>query len=171
MRLLFDMDKKDYNPDGKKFVRPSVRGIIIKNGKIAMVHSIKYNYYKFPGGGIEGNENKIETLIREVREESGLIVKADTIKEYGNVHRIQKSDQKDYDVFVQDNFYYICDTEQNICTQNLDDYEKEENYTLEFIDPQKAIQVNRYENHGQINQDMLEREALVLELLIKDGFL
>lgn len=171
MRLLFDMDKKDYNPDGKKFVRPSVRGIIIKNGKIAMVHSIKYNYYKFPGGGIEENESKIETLIREVREESGLIVKADTIKEYGNVHRIQKSDKKDCDVFVQDNFYYICDTEQNICTQNLDDYEKEENYTLEFIDPQKAIQVNRYENHGQINQDMLEREALVLELLIKDGFL
>lgn len=171
MRLLFDMDKKDYNPDGKKFVRPSVRGIIIKNGKIAMVHSIKYNYYKFPSGGIEENENKVETLIREVREESGLLVKADTIKEYGNVHRIQKSDQKDYDVFVQDNFYYICDTEQNICTQNLDDYEKEENYTLEFIDPQKAIQVNRYENHGQINQDMLEREALVLELLIKDGFL
>ncbi len=81
MRILFDMDKKDYNPDGKKFVRPSVRGIIIKNGKIAMVHSIKYNYYKFPGGGIEDNESKIETLIREVREESGLIVKADTIKE------------------------------------------------------------------------------------------
>lgn len=171
MRLLFDMDKKDYNPDGKKFVRPSVRGIIIKNGKIAMVHSIKYNYYKFPGGGIEDNESKIETLIREVREESGLIVKADTIKEYGNVHRIQKSDQNDYDVFVQDNFYYICDTEQSLCTQKLDDYEKEENYTLEFIDPQKAIQVNRCENHGEINQDMLEREALVLELLIEDGIL
>ncbi len=171
MRILFDMDKKDYNPDGKKFVRPSVRGIIIKNGKIAMVHSIKYNYYKFPGGGIEDNESKIETLIREVREESGLIVKADTIKEYGSVHRIQKSDQNDYDVFVQDNFYYICDTEQSLCTQKLDDYEKEENYTLEFIDPQKAIQVNRCENHDEINQDMLEREALVLELLIEDGIL
>ncbi len=74
-------------------------------------------------------------------------------------------------MFVQDNFYYICDTEQSLCTQKLDDYEKEENYTLEFIDPQKAIQVNRCENHDEINQDMLEREALVLELLIEDGIL
>lgn len=171
MRLLFNMDKKDYNPNGKKFIRPSVRGIIIKNGKIAMVHSIKYNYYKFPGGGIENGESKIETLIREVREESGLIVKTNTIKEYGNVYRIQKSDHEDFDVFVQENFYYLCETEQNICTQNLDDYEAEENFTLEFIEPQEAIKVNRYENHGKINQDMLEREALVIEMLIKEGIL
>lgn len=58
MRLLFEIDKKDYVIGGSVFSRPSARGIIIKNGKIAMVHSRKYDYYKFPGGGIEGNERK-----------------------------------------------------------------------------------------------------------------
>ena len=47
MRLLFEIDKKDYNPNGTCFIRPSVRGIIIRDGRIAMVHSLKYNYYKF----------------------------------------------------------------------------------------------------------------------------
>ena len=41
MRLLFEIDTKDYDPNGKAFVRPSVRGIIIRDGKVAMVHSLK----------------------------------------------------------------------------------------------------------------------------------
>ena len=34
MRLLFELDTKDYDPNGVPFVRPSVRGIIIRDGKI-----------------------------------------------------------------------------------------------------------------------------------------
>ena len=71
MRLLFEIDTKDYDPNGKAFVRPSVRGIIIRDGKVAMVHSLKYDYYKFPGGGMEDGEGVEEALLREVVEESG----------------------------------------------------------------------------------------------------
>ena len=66
MRLLFEIDTKDYDPNGKAFVRPSVRGIIIRDGRIAMVHSLKYDYYKFPGGGIESGESPEQALLREV---------------------------------------------------------------------------------------------------------
>ena len=45
MRLLFEIDKKDYKKDGSIFSRPSVRAIVIKGDKIAVVHSKKYNYY------------------------------------------------------------------------------------------------------------------------------
>lgn len=71
MRILFEMDKKDYIPNGSVFSRPSARAIIIIDGKIAMVYSKKYNYYKFPGGGIEDTESMKEALIREVLEETG----------------------------------------------------------------------------------------------------
>lgn len=74
MRLLFEMDRKDYDPSGSRFERPSVRGIIVRDGKVAMVHSKKFDYYKFPGGGIEPGEEQEATLIREVKEESGLVV-------------------------------------------------------------------------------------------------
>ena len=82
MRLLFDMDKKDYDPDGTKFFRPSVRGIIVRGGKLALVHSLKYDYYKFPGGGIDDGETHTATLVREVREETGLNVLPESVREY-----------------------------------------------------------------------------------------
>ena len=83
MRLLFTMDKKDYDKCTKEFIRNSARGIIIENNKVAMIHSLKYDYYKFPGGGIEKGESIIDALIRETEEEAGLEVIKDTIREYG----------------------------------------------------------------------------------------
>ena len=74
MRLLFELDTKDHNRNSARLIRPSVRAIIIQSGRIAMIHSLKYNYYKFPGGGIENSENHLLALLREVREEAGLMV-------------------------------------------------------------------------------------------------
>ena len=45
MRLLFKMDKKDYCADGRVLVRPSARALIVRGEKVAMVHSLKYDYY------------------------------------------------------------------------------------------------------------------------------
>lgn len=174
MRLLFEIDKKDYNKNGTSFVRPSVRGIIIKDGKIAMVHSLKYNYYKFPGGGIKQGEEHQETLLREVREETGLRVRPDSIKEYGLVHRVQKGMKED--MFIQDNYYYFCEVEAELATQQLDDYEAEEKFTLEFVTPQHAIDVNRTsisivaEQVNEVYSIMLERDSRVLKILVEEGY-
>ena len=170
MRLLFEIDLKNYDKTGKAFKRPSARAIIIKDNKIYMVHSLVYDYYKFPGGGIENQESNIDALIRETAEEAGLIVIKDSIKEYGYVHRIQKAKDPGYSMFIQDNFYYLCDVEDRKINQNLDDYEDFEKFTLELVDPKIAINANRNSNHGPKNSDMIEREANVLELLIEDGY-
>ena len=171
MRLLFEMDKKDYGECTHSFVRNSARSIIIINKRIAMIHSLKYDYYKFPGGGIENGENPIDAMIRETREESGLVVKPETIKEYGYVHRIQKSDLDEMGCFVQDNYYYLCEVEECVVSQDLDEYESKETYTLEFVDPQVAIRKNRNVAQTPYNQMMFEREARVLELLMVEGLL
>jgi len=168
MRLLFQIDSKNYNLNGTKYIRPSVRSIIIKRGKVAMVHSIKYDYYKFPGGGIEKDESKLEALIRETLEESGLKIIPSSIKEYGYVYRIQKGKRED--VFIQENFYYLCDVEDEIHNQKLESYEEDEEFTLEYIDPIFAIKTNRSKISGPKDQNMLEREARVLEMLIEEGY-
>jgi len=169
MKKLFEIDLKDYDENAPRFERPSVRGIILKEGKIALVHSLKYDYYKFPGGGCEKNENHHATLIREVKEETGLAVISSSIKEFGMVHRIQKGDFGD--TFVQDNFYYFCDVEKEVENQNLDDYENEENFTLEFVSIEHALNVNYTHPHGEISniyKMMIERDSKVLEMLLEE---
>ena len=167
MRLLFNIGNCEIKD--KVYQRDSSRAIIIKDGRVAMVHSLKYDYYKFPGGGIEADETAIEALIRETREEAGLLINPSAIKEYGLVHRIDKL--KECGTFIQDNYYYLCDILQEKVQQKLDEYEARENFTLEFTEAEKAINANRYKDHGPKSRDMIEREAKVLELLIKEGYL
>ncbi|MBE7056645.1 MAG: NUDIX domain-containing protein [Ruminococcaceae bacterium] len=168
MRLLFLLNKKNYNENWPKFVRPSVRGVIIRDGKVAMVHSLKYDYYKFPGGGIDPSESHIDCLIREVKEESGLTVIPSSVREFGNVIRAEAG--KGEEIFYQENFYYLCCVEDMVETQNLDDYEAEEHFTLEWITPEVAISANRKPDHGPKSNIMIEREAKVLEILIEEGY-
>ena len=171
MRMLFEMDKKDYGGCDHCFVRDSARSIIIRDGKIAMVHSLKYDYYKFPGGGIENGENPVDAMIRETREEAGLEVIPDTVREYGMVHRIQKSDSDDTECFVQDNYYYLCEVRETPVSQDLDEYEAKESYRLEYVDPETAIRKNRSVKDSPYNGLMFEREARILELLQSEGLL
>ncbi len=168
MRLLFTLDLKNYKEGGTVGKRPSVRGIIVRNGLIAMMHSLKYGYYKLPGGGIEEGESLTDTLLREVREESGLIVLPESIRPFGFVRRIEKGSYED--IFMQENYYFLCSAEEVPTAQSLDDYEAEEHFTLEYVSPAHAIRYNevllqhlppekpRY--HG-----MLTRENRVLRLL------
>ena len=171
MRLLFEMDKHDYDECTHSFVRPSARSIIIRDGKVAMIHSMKYDYFKFPGGGIEQGEDPTEAMIRETREEGGLVVIPETIREYGYVHRIQKSDSDPTEVFIQDNYYFLCDAMNTVVSQDLDGYEARETYTLEFVDPHLAIRKNLRDIQGPYNRMMFEREARVLKMLIEEGYL
>ena len=171
MRLLFEMDKKDYSECTRTLVRNSARSILIRDGKVAMVHSLKYDYYKFPGGGIEKGESPADAMIRETREEAGLVVIPETVREYGYVHRIQKSDWDADECFVQDNYYYLGEAENEPVSQELDDYEAKESYRLEYIDPATAIRKNRALKNSPYNRLMFEREALVLEMLQSEGLL
>lgn len=170
MRLLFQIDTKDYDPHGIAFIHHSARCIVIRGGLAAMVHSAKYDYYVFPGGGIREDESPESALMREVQEEAGLVVIPKSIKEYGYVRQIQKSSRADADYFLHHNYYYFGDVREEIQPQKLDDYEAEEGFTLEYVQPDQAIFVNRNAGHGPKEQLMLEREAQVLELLKKEGF-
>ena len=170
MRLLFSMDLKDYDDCDHSFVRNSARSVIVRGGKIAMVHSLQYDYYKFPGGGIEEGEDPVEAMIRETKEEAGLIVVPGSVRPYGYVHRAQRSDRNPKEVFIQDNYYYLCDAQADPVAQQLDGYEAKEQYTLEWVDPLLAIDKNRNVRECPYNRMMFEREARVLELLMEEGY-
>lgn len=170
MKRLFTINLKDYDPNGKKFYRPSVRGIIFdKDGNLAMAYSEKYHYYKFPGGGIEDGETHIEALTREIKEETGLTLMPESVKEFGEVLRMQNKNEAGEDIiFVQYNYYYTCEVEREVGEQDLDDSEKEAGFALKFVPIDEAIAANGAFRGSPMKQQMVEREKRVLEI-IKDS--
>lgn len=168
MQQLFQMDIKNYQESDVHVLRPSARAVIrTENNQFALVYSRRDHYYKFPGGGIHADEKKEAALIREVEEETGLIVKRETIREYGSVLRLQKSNIQENTVFEQENFYFFCSAEKEGGAQKLDDYERDAEFELQYVDAQKAIAVNKA---CAVSDDfdlvMIARDTKVLELLM-----
>lgn len=166
MKRLFDIDIKDYEAGYKVYCRPSARGIILQGDKIALVYSGREHYYKFPGGGIQGGEDKKAALVREVREETGLVVIPDSIREFGSVLRRQKSDKLENTIFEQENFYYICDVEAANIGQELDEYEREAGFVLRVLPIDEAICANdEYHSDNYFDEIMIKSELRVLRMV------
>ena len=168
MHLLFDMDKKDYDPslagdESKVFRRDSARAVIFRDGKLAVIYSQKNHFYKIPGGGIEAGENPVDAMIREVKEESGLNVIRESVKEMGYVHRIQKG--KHEPLFIQDNYYYYCDAEEGQSAPCYSNAELAHDFTPDFVPLQKAIEVNTEYNRLHPEDDMIARELRVMKII------
>ena len=126
MRLLFTIDPKDYDPDGKGFVRDSARARIVRGGKIAMVHSLKYDYYKFPGGGIDEGEFIEEALRRELVEEAGYEVSI--VSPLGRV-----IEERHWSNMHGVDFYFLCHPEKAVANR-LTDGETEKGLKLVWFD-------------------------------------
>lgn len=88
--------------EDKKNKRVRVAAVIIIEDNILLMHRTnvknrQYNdYYTFPGGGVEENETYEEAVIREIKEELGICIKA--IK---NMFEIVNEGTKEY--------FYLCD--------------------------------------------------------------
>ncbi len=137
--LLFTVDKKDYPADAGVFTRTAVRGLITQGEKYAMIHS-KYGEYKFPGGGMKKQETYEDTLIREVAEETGLVVLPDSIKYLGYVEEIRNGTEGD--ILKMTSHYYQCQVGSQSVERKLDAYEAEYEYRLEWITLAEAIKNN-----------------------------
>lgn len=133
------IDLKNYQSEKTVFCRTAVRGIINHGNKYLMIHS-KYGEYKFPGGGQNDGETLIDTLRREVKEETGYTVKIDSVCEY--LKLTEKRKAIDADVMLMTSYYYFCDVEDKVGERNLDDYEKEEDYQTVWLTLAEAMTYN-----------------------------
>ena len=59
---------------------------------------------------------------------------------------------------------------QILMVLELDEYEAEEGFTPEFVDPRHAIETNLHHDHSGKESAMFPREAGVLKWLLDEGF-
>jgi 8-oxo-dGTP pyrophosphatase MutT (NUDIX family) len=162
---LLGVEKID--EDAKIIERDAVRAVIVRDGKILLIYS-NLGYYKFPGGGVEGNETDSEALLREITEETGYV----NCTVQGPLGMVL---QRHVDVFDPHAFfqmtskYFRCDllSDEKI-GQQLDDYEEEEEFTPKWVVIEEAIRVNEAKIRQLEDSWFLQRENYVLRQLVEE---
>lgn len=152
------VDLQDYVEGGTVFKRTAVRGIVRKDGKYLVIYG-KHGDYKFPGGGMEKGENLQDTLIREVKEETGYSVIPESIRECILVHEKRKGDTDD--LMEMASWYFFCDVNDEKGTRNLDEYEKEYNYQTAWLTLEETIAENKAVTNYE-NIPWIVRETMVM---------
>ena len=142
MKSLLVLDAKNYNGDMLEIKQYTVRGMIVENGKIAMQQG-EDGTYKIPGGGIEQGETNEDALIREVREEIGLVVKRASITPIGEIEEMREDIFEKGKKYHRYSYFYICEVEKELVESEMTESEKQRGYHLSWATPQAIYEINR----------------------------
>lgn len=156
------MDAKNYDETMDEFVRIAVRGIIFAGDKLFLIEDNK-GEVKLPGGGQEVGESDAETLIREVREETGHLVIPETIRPFGYIEEKRKDFQEDR-IFHQFSRLYFCEVTDARGETEFSDNEKRYNMRFRTYTLDEAIARNRamLDEVGELPWNQREYKTLLL---------
>lgn len=141
MKILATFDAKDYQDTVGVYEKYSVRGIIMRDGKLAMQCS-RDGEYKIPGGGMESGEDCIQALIREVREETGLYVLEDAIVALGEIVEMRRDIFDATKKYVCHSLFYYCRVGDRQDKLQLTPSEIAKGYELKWATPQEIYRRN-----------------------------
>ncbi len=115
-------------------VREAARAIVMDaQGKIALLHVTKRNYYKLPGGGLEGSENHEDALKRECLEEIGCDI--EVVGEIGSIVEYRKMFN-----LKQTSYCYLAKLKGEKGTPTLMEDEKEDGFETVWLSYDDAVQ-------------------------------
>lgn len=142
MKILATFDAKDYQDTVGIYEKYSVRGIIMREGKLAMQCS-KEGEYKIPGGGMEAGESRIQALIREIKEETGLYVVEDAVTELGEIVEMRRDIFDATKKYICHSLFYYCETlEDRQDALHLTASEVAKGYELKWATPEEIYRRN-----------------------------
>lgn len=115
-------------PCGEGIINIRVGAIIMKDGKFLMMRNDRDNYCYSIGGRIRFNETSEEAVIREVREETGTLMKTDHLGFIHENYFVSDSLVHPGKVYYEISYYYYMKVPADfepVCTSYTEDRQKE----------------------------------------------
>lgn len=141
--------------------RTACRGIIIEGEKILLSYETLTNQWMIPGGGLEDDESDIECCVREIAEETGMIV---------DVSECMLEIDEYYENWKWVNKYFICKVTGTTEIKQTES-EREVGMVPEWLPIEEIKEIfSKYSTYADIDEmrkGMYLREYSALSELIK----
>ncbi|WP_261664811.1 NUDIX domain-containing protein [Deinococcus sp. Marseille-Q6407] len=144
--------------------RVTVKAVVQRGGQLWLLHSLVWDCYKFPGGGVEGSESYADTLARELREEAGAELRG-VGPQLLTVTELSAAQEKEADVFRMTSHYYACELGTNWRAPQPEAYEQALGLVPVWVTPGTAAQANALALARPGAPRWLRRELKVLRAL------
>lgn len=165
-RILFVDDAKNYTDDMPVIERLATRGIIRRDGKYAMQLSGD-GEYKIPGGGVEEGESLVQSLCREVAEETGLVVDEESVSYCGEILEIRRDLFERDKKYIKHSHVYLCGVREERVETRMTESEVRRGFHPVWESLDRIIAGNR----EVLKEEWKLRDTKLLELLRERGLI
>ena len=172
MKEIYPLIKDSFYKRGhtKFYIRHAARCFLFNNDKFCLLHILgedafgKRDHFETPGGGIEKEENLVEALKREIKEETGCDIK--NINEIGKISIEYKLLNR-----IDVEYYFYAEISERHETHLLD-YEKKLSFDPYYFTIDEAIEMYKTSKQTGCGKMIHERELnalLYLKNLLEKG--
>ncbi|WP_413111902.1 NUDIX hydrolase [Thaumasiovibrio sp. DFM-14] len=152
---------------GRVFTRLATRAIVIRDDKILLLYTQRYDDYSLPGGGVDDGEQIEAGFIRELMEETGAtgvknITPLGVYEEYRPWHK------PDFDTVHMLSYCFFCDIDDDLGETQLESYEIKNGMHPVWLTLQEAIAHNEATLANSEKKGLsVEREIFLLKEVIR----
>jgi ADP-ribose pyrophosphatase YjhB (NUDIX family) len=149
------------------FTRLSTRSIATHGNEILLLYTERYEDYSLPGGGLDLGEDKVDGMIRELREETGA-QNIKNINSFGIYEEFRPWYKPDYDIQHMISYCYTCDINKELGISNLESHEINNGMKAVWMNIHEAIAHNNKTMTSSDKKGMsIERETFLFQLIAK----
>lgn len=165
MKLLTELMHPELSTrEGRVLRRHAARGIVLRDDKILLLFTERYNDFSLPGGGIDQDEDVQVALKRELEEETGardVLVNS----HYGFIEEYRPHWKPEYDLMHMTSHFFLCDVAHELSQVRMESYEIANGMRPVWISVTEAMNHNRevmLRQEKSMGQS-IQRETFMLE--------
>ncbi len=155
-------------PQGILF-RRAARGIVLRDDRILLLYTKRYDDFSLPGGGVDDGEDLQSGLRRELEEETGAR-NVQILSEFGRIDEERPYHRNDFNTLHMKSYVYHCDIDDELGEVKMEYYEEKNGMKPLWVNIHEALRHNQGvmktapANMGQ----SIPRETLLLERIIAE---